>query len=100
MDVEILEANQPNLVETLALLQPEIVIMEASHPQDCSLNRLFDVLPNLIVMEVSLNASSVQLIRSDRYDASGFAGFLSVLESVRANLNDALNPMPTLQPHE
>jgi hypothetical protein len=101
--VESLDANSIDVIDRLAYLQPEVVIMDSSQWRDshsCSLNRLFEILPNLIVLEVNLNNSSVQLIRSGIYDASGFAGFLNVLDSVRTNLRDAFIPMPTMQPHE
>lgn len=104
LEVETLDANHPNLVDTLALMQPEIIITESTQwkvSEACSLSHLFEVLPSLIVLEVNLNNSNVQLIRSDRYDASGFAGFLQVLENVRANLPGIFNPpMPTMQPHD
>ncbi|MEW5941420.1 MAG: hypothetical protein AB1750_17280 [Chloroflexota bacterium] len=102
LTVESLDAARPDLVDTLVLLQPEIVIKEAApwqNEQGCSLNRLFEALPNLIVLEVNLNTSSVQLIRSGLYDASGFAGLMNVLEGVRANLRDVFAPMSTM-PHE
>ena len=100
LTVESLEVNRPDLVETLALLQPEIIIMEASNNgQGCSLNRLFEVLPNLIVVEVNLKTSSMQLIRSGLYDASGFVGFMNVLEGVRTTPRDVFAPMSTMH-HE
>ena len=102
LEVESLDANRPDLVDMLVVLQPEIVVMEASpwqNGQGCSLNRLFEALPNLIVLEVNLNTSSVQMIRSGLYDASGFAGFMNVLEGVRTNLRDVFTPMSSMQ-HE
>ena len=102
LEVEALDVACPDLVNALALIQPQIVIMEASLRQndpDCSLNRLFEVLPNLIVLEVNLNNSSIQLIRSDLYDAGGFAGLLNVLDNVRTNFRDVFTPLPTMQ-HE
>jgi hypothetical protein len=102
LEVESLDIERADLVNTLVLLNPEIVIMEASQWQNdgnCSLNRLFEVLPNLIVLEVNLNNSSIQLIRSDLYDVGGFAGLLNVLGSARSNLREVFTPLPTMQ-HE
>lgn len=102
LEVESLDIERADLVDTLVLLKPEIVIMEASQRQrdeSCSLNRLFELLPNLIVLEVNLNNSSVQLIRSDLYDAGGFAGLLNVIGSARTNFRDVFTPQPTMQ-HE
>ena len=102
LELETLDLERPDLLETLIELRPEIVILESSQSltnHGCSLQYLFDALPNLIVMEVNLKTSSVQLIRSDLYDASGFAGLLNVIENVRTNLRDTLIPTPSLQ-HE
>jgi hypothetical protein len=100
LEMETLEIERPDLLETLIGLHPEIIILETSQSladHGCSLQYFFDALPNLIVMEVNLKNSSVQLIRSDLYDTSGFAGLLNVIENVRANLPDTNIPVPTLQ---
>jgi hypothetical protein len=102
VDMETLDFSRPDLIETLIDLKPEIVILESSQSlanHGCSLQYLFEALPSLIVMEVNLKTSSVQLIRSHLYDASGFASLLNVIENVRTNLRDTFVPMPTLQ-HE
>jgi AmiR/NasT family two-component response regulator len=102
MEVETIDATRADLIEVLETLQPEIIIMETSQERGdytCSLQRLFEILPNLIVMEVNLSNSSVLLIRSNLYNAPGFASLLSVIENVRTNLSDVFSPVPTLQ-HE
>ncbi len=99
MEVEALDASRPDLFETLATLRPKIIILESSEQhaeQGCSLQRLFEVLPDLIVIEVNLKNTSVQLICSNLYNTTGFASLLNVIENVRTNLRDALTPAATL----
>jgi chemotaxis response regulator CheB len=88
LDIQIVETSQPEVVEKWIALQPDVVILESKELSDPSifpLNRLFTCLPHLVVMEVNLETSDIQIIRSDQYTASGVADLLNILQSASGN---------------
>lgn len=84
LNIQVAEMGQPGVVEKWIALQPDVVILESkelSDPSFCPLNKLFASLPHLVVLEVNLETSDIQVIRSDQYTASGVADLLHLLQS-------------------
>jgi chemotaxis response regulator CheB len=95
IDVQMVEIGQPNGIEKLIALQPDVVILEStelSNPVICPLNRLFAELPQLTVVEVNVETSNIQIIRSHQYAASGVADLLSLLEHASENPLTCFHP--------
>jgi hypothetical protein len=86
--VEMVELNRPDVLERLIAIQPDVVIVESQSLEKsniCPLNRLFASMPGLVVMEVNMTTSDVQIIRSNQYTASGVSDLLSMLENASGN---------------
>jgi hypothetical protein len=89
INIQIAEIGQPGVVEKWIALRPDVVILESKQltdPTFFSLNRLFACLPHLVVLEVNLETSNIQIIRSNQYAASGVADLLHLLESASGNV--------------
>jgi hypothetical protein len=85
----IAETGKPDVVEQWIALQPDMVILESKELSDPSifpLNRLFANLPQLVVLEVNIETSTIQMIRSNQYSASGVADLLNVLQNASGNI--------------
>ncbi|GER80830.1 MAG: hypothetical protein JETCAE02_26760 [Anaerolineaceae bacterium] len=96
LEMETADAGRADLLEWMAERQPDIVILESSlrgQPNGCPFNRFFEILPHLIVLEVNLNNSSVQMIRSDLYETSDFADFLGMIQSVKSSPHGLFAPL-------
>ena len=94
--MDVLDVSGDDFLADLIVINPGIVVVESAQlrgAQTWSLDSLFESMPDLIVLEINLENSTVQLIRSHRYQADGFAGFLGVLESAQSNTSIAVgNP--------
>jgi hypothetical protein len=86
-NVQVVEIGIPDVVDKLIALQPEVVILESglSSSAICPLNRLFVELPRLVVIEVNIQTSNIQIIRSNQYKAAGVADLLNILENASGN---------------
>ena len=96
LNIQIVETSQPGVVEKWIALQPDVVILESKELSDSSsfpLNRLFACLPHLVILEVNLETSNIQVIRSDQYTASGVADLLNLLQSASGNLPGVFSPI-------
>lgn len=99
LEVETLDLDRADLIEAVASRAPDIIVLESplsAAPDNFPFNRFFEILPRLIILEVNLNKSSVQIIRSDLYEAPGFAGFLDVIQTVNSNPNGLFAPLSAL----
>lgn len=82
LEVEEVDQSQPDLIHTLINLQPQVVILGSYGQEErpCELSHLFNALPNLVVIEVNLESSNVQMIRSGQYTAADISGLVNMLE--------------------
>lgn len=88
-NIQIIETKPTEAFEKWVALQPDVVILESKELTDplfCPLNRLFTSLPSLVVVEVNLQTSNIQVIRSSQFTASGVADLLHLLQSASENL--------------
>lgn len=88
LDLEVIDIESDNVLVKLKTVQPQVLILDSSqqsYTNPSSLSNFFSSIPNLIILEVSPDNSSVQLIRSDHYEISGFVELLHVLENTQAN---------------
>ena len=56
----------------------------------CSLGSLFNALPNLMVIELNLDHSTVQLIRSGQYNPTDITSLVAMLEGNNNNFPEVL----------
>ena len=94
LGVEVVEIGQQDLAEKLIALKPDIVILESndlSGQNACPLNKLFAELPRLAVIEVNLETSNIQIIRSNRYTATGVDDLLNLLKNAGEDLHGVLS---------
>ena len=94
LNVQMIELGQQDAIEKLIALQPDVVILESkdlSNPSIFPLNRLFSILPHLVVMEVNIETSDIQIIRSNQYTASGVADMLNMLQISNGNTPSVLS---------
>jgi hypothetical protein len=88
LNIQVAYKGQPDVVEKWIALQPDVVLVESkelSDPDTFPLNRLFACLPQLVVMEVNLETSNIQIIRSSQYAASGVVDLLNMLQNASGN---------------
>jgi chemotaxis response regulator CheB len=96
-EIETIDSHRPDLLEALIQVNPQVIILDVSNKsiaEICPLHRIFNALPNVILMEINLENSQIQVIRSDHYDAGGFTDLLQLIERVRANFSNTLNTFP------
>lgn len=89
LDVEMVEYGENNVAEKIIELQPDIVIVDSkefSGQAACPLNVLFAALPRLVVIEVNIETSNIQIIRSSQYAASGVEDLLNILKNADGDL--------------
>lgn len=89
LNVQVVEVDRPDVVEKLILLKPDVVIAESKellNSSICPLNQLFAELPRLIVVEVNVETSNIQVIRSSQLTTSGVADLFNILERASGNL--------------
>jgi hypothetical protein len=94
LNIQIVETKPEEVLEKWIALQPDVVIIESkelSDPLFFPLNMLFTSLPSLVVMEVNIQASNIQVIRSSQFTASGVADLLGLLQSASENLPGAFS---------
>jgi hypothetical protein len=92
LEVEVVDIDLPDVFERLASIQPRTLIVEAdamANSPYCTFDSLFQVFPNLTVIEVRLDTPKMQLIQSGQVDSSGFGDLLQILERSNANLPGA-----------
>ena len=85
--VESIEIGNPDAVERLFSSQPDVVILESKELSNSSIfpiNRLFSVLPHLVLIEVNIETSDIQVIRSSQYTPSGITDMLNMLQNVNS----------------
>ena len=96
LNVKMVELGQPAVVEKLLAIQPDVVILESkelSNNSFCPLNHLFAALPHLVVMEVNIVSSVIQIIRSNQYAASGIGDMLTMLQDVHSPQSGVVSSM-------
>jgi len=89
LNLQLLEKKPSEVFEKWIALQPDVVILESkelSDPLFVPLNRLFTSLPSLVVIEVNIQSSNIQVIRSSQFTASGVTDLLDLLQSASGNL--------------
>jgi DNA-binding NarL/FixJ family response regulator len=87
--IKVVEICQPSVFEKLLELHPDVIIIESKDPSNsaiCPLNVLFAKLPSLVLVEVNLETSNVQIIRSNNYTASGVTDLLDILKNASESL--------------
>ena len=88
LQVEALDIEQPDVIERLAIIQPNTLIVETDALDKspyCTMDGLFKQFPNLTVIEVTLETPRIQLIRSGQVDSRGFGDLLQILERADGN---------------
>ena len=94
LNIQTIEIGQADAVDQLVNSQPDVVILESKELSNSTvfpLNRLFSVLPHLVLIEVNIETSDIQVIRSNQYAASGITDMLDMLQ----NGNNSLPEVPT-----
>lgn len=94
LDLQIIETKPEEAFEKWIILQPDVVILESkelSDPVNFPLNRLFTSLPSLVVVEVNIQTSNIQMIRSSQFTASDVVDLLHLLQSTSENLPGAFS---------
>lgn len=89
LGVEMVEIGEQNVVEKIIALKPDMVIVESkefSGQLSCPLNILFASLPSLVLIEVNIETSNIQIIRSSQYTASGVDDLLNLLRNAGENI--------------
>ena len=84
LNVENIEIDQPDAFERLFNSHPDVVILESKELLNSTtfpLNRLFSVLPHLVLIEVNIETSDIQVIRSSQHSTSGITDLLNQLQS-------------------
>jgi DNA-binding NarL/FixJ family response regulator len=93
LEVEVVDFRQPGVLDTLIQLQPQVVIFESRDVESssmCSLGSLFNALPNLVVVELNLDNSNIQLIRGGQYKAIDSTDLLRVLDDLGGHFPNVL----------
>jgi hypothetical protein len=93
LEMVVLDFCQPDLLEELVRQQPQVVIYGSQNVEmsnHCPLGRLFDLLPNLMVIEVNLEKSNIQLIRGGEYKSAGFPELVNILEDVSGRFSETV----------
>jgi len=96
LDVEEVDFNQPDLLQVLVQQNPQVIICGSygqGQPLSCDLSSLFNLLPNLVVIEVNLENSNVQMIRSGQYNAADISGLVTMLESSGGSVQEIPSPL-------
>lgn len=89
-----MDIHRSDLIEALTEGKPQIIILDASNrptTETCPLHQIFTVLPDVIVIEVNLADSQIQVIRSDHYTASGFSDLLHLIEGAKTNFSNSVD---------
>ena len=85
LEVMVLDFRQANVMEELLRIQPQVVIYgsrDVEKSDRIPLGSLFNILPNLMVIELNLDNSNIQLIRGGQYNAADSTDLVSMLEDV------------------
>jgi hypothetical protein len=93
LEVEVIDFRQADMLDALVHIQPDVVILgsrDVEQSNQCQLGSLFNVLPNLMVIEVNLDNSNVQLIRSGQVNAADISGLVRMLESSNGTFPEVL----------
>ena len=88
LNIETIETGQPGAYERLFSYRPDVVILESkelSNPAIFPLNQLFSLLPCLVLIEVNIETSDIQVIRSSQYPASSITDMLNMLQNAGSN---------------
>jgi chemotaxis response regulator CheB len=96
INVQMVELGQPAVVEKLLAIQPDVIILESkelSNNSFCPLNHLFAAFPHLVVMEVNIETSDIQIIRSSQYAASGIGDMLTMLQDAYSPQSGVVSSM-------
>jgi gamma-glutamyl phosphate reductase len=93
LEVVVLDFRQADVMNELVRLQPQVVIYgsrDVEQSDRCPLGSLFNALPNLTVIELSLDSSNIQLIRGGQYNAADCTDLVSMLEDVSGKYPEVL----------
>jgi DNA-binding NarL/FixJ family response regulator len=93
LQVDVVDFRQPNVLDSLVQLQPQVVIFESRDVEKsnmCSLSSLFNALPNLVVIELNLDNSNIHLIRGGQYNAIDCTDLLRVLDDASGHFPEIL----------
>lgn len=93
LEVVVLDFRQPNVMDELVRLYPQVVIYgsrDVEKSDRIPLGSLFNLLPNLMVIELNLDNSNVQLIQGGQYNATDCTDLVSMLEDVNGKFPEVL----------
>jgi len=93
LEVVVLDFRQADVMNELVRLQPQVVIYgsrDVEQSDRCPLGSLFNALPNLTVIELSLDSSNIKLIRGGQYNAADCTDLVSMLEDVSGKYPEVL----------
>jgi hypothetical protein len=80
-------------MEELVTLHPQVVIYgsrDVEQSDRIPLGSLFNMLPNLVVIELNLDNSNIQLIRGGQYNAADCTDLVSMLEDVNGKFPEVI----------
>lgn len=93
LEVMVLDFRQANLMEELVSIQPQVVIYgsrDVEKSDRIPLGSLFNILPNLMVIELNLDNSNIQMIQGGQYNAADCKDLVSMLEDVNGKFPEVL----------
>lgn len=93
LEVVVLDFRQADVMEELVNLRPQVVIYgsrDVEQSDRIPLGSLFNMLPNLMVIELNLDNSNIQLIRGGQYNAADSTDLVSMLEDVNGKFPEVL----------
>jgi hypothetical protein len=93
LEVDVVDFRRPDVMDEIIKLQPQVVIFGSNDVEKsnrCPLGSLFNALPNLMVIELNLNNSNIQLIRGGQYNAADFTDLVRMLEDVSGSFPEIL----------
>jgi DNA-binding NarL/FixJ family response regulator len=83
LDLHVVDADRGDALEQVVSARPSAVILDADDPQvtrHCSINELFQALPEVRVVRLDPERDQIQLLTSEQRLAAGFADLISVIQ--------------------
>jgi len=89
LDVQVFDIAQPDILAVVKEFQPLAIILDKDASQqyeDCSLKNILTTFPNITVIYLHLAESSVQVILSEQFVASGVRELIEIIHSFNDHL--------------
>jgi DNA-binding NarL/FixJ family response regulator len=83
LDLHVVDADRGDALQQVVSARPSAVILDADDPQvtrHCSLNQLFQALPEVRVVRLDPERDQIQLLTSEQHLAADFADLINVIQ--------------------